>query len=152
MGISISDLPVKYQRQAWKAIQEHQALERQKRQGAGRGSKYRNQADCRGDIRFDSKKEARRYDALALMLRAGDIWDLRLQADFTLQEAYTTPEGERIRAIRYKADFVYMRKSPLTGEAEMVIEDVKSRGTVTDVYTMKKKMMEERMGLSITEV
>lgn len=57
-------------------------------------------------IRFDSKKEAGRFRELQAMLQAGLIRELRLQQDFTLQEAYTTPDGRRIRAIRYCADFV----------------------------------------------
>lgn len=51
-------------------------------------------------IRFDSKKEAGRFRELQAMLQAGLIRELRLQQDFTLQEAYTTPDGRRIRAIR----------------------------------------------------
>ena len=56
-------------------------------------------------LHFDSQKEARRYDELAALERAGKIRDLRLQVDFTLQEAYTDGEGRRVRAIRYRADF-----------------------------------------------
>ena len=42
-------------------------------------AKYQNQKAERGEIHFDSQKEARRYDELLLMLRAGEIRDLRLQ-------------------------------------------------------------------------
>ena len=72
-----------------------------------RESKYHNEPVTVKGIRFDSKKEARRYLQLTDAVREGLISDLRLQQDFTLQEAYTTPEGQRIRAIRYKADFTY---------------------------------------------
>ena len=41
--------------------------------------KYGSQKAERGTIRFDSQKEARRYDELMVMLRAGIISDLRLQ-------------------------------------------------------------------------
>lgn len=54
---------------------------------------------------FDSQKEATRYDELALLLRAGKITDLRLQPEFTLQEAFVDSTGEAYRAIKYKADF-----------------------------------------------
>ena len=54
---------------------------------------------------FDSEKEARRYDELALLLKAGRIQNLRLQQDFTLAEAFVKPSGEAVRAERYKADF-----------------------------------------------
>lgn len=53
--------------------------------------KYGSQKAERGTIRFDSQKEARRYDE---------------QPQFTLQESYLTEGGERIRAIRYTADFL----------------------------------------------
>ena len=51
-------------------------------------------------------KEARRFDFLIERERRGEIRDLRLQVDFTLQEAYTDMEGHRVRAIRYRADFI----------------------------------------------
>ena len=43
--------------------------------------------------RFDSQKEARRYDELTARLRAGMIRDLRLQHTFTLQEGYVNSDG-----------------------------------------------------------
>ena len=49
--------------------------------------KYGSQKAERGTIRFDSQKEARRYDELMVMLRGGIITDLRLQPQFTLQES-----------------------------------------------------------------
>lgn len=73
-----------------------------------------------------------------------EIFDLRLQVDFTLQEAYTNTNGNRISAIRYRADFTYELPS-----GKLVIEDVK--GMQTQVYKMKKKMMEAK-GLHITEI
>ena len=70
--------------------------------------------------------------------------------EFTLQAAYTTPDGERVRAIRYLADFTYYRDTG--GSWEYVVEDVKSKPTRTRVYLMKKKMMADRLGLDITEI
>ena len=70
--------------------------------------------------------------------------------EFTLQPAYTTPTGERVRAVRYLADFTYYR---LDGNAwQYVVEDVKSRATRTETYRIKRKLMAERLGLTITEV
>lgn len=112
-------------------------------------SKYGNVKTGRDALRFDSKKEARRFDELVIMQQAGEIKDLRLQVEFTLQAAYTTPSGERVRAIRYLADFAYYRRS---GDGwEYVVEDVKSRPTRTRAYMMKKKLMADRLGLTITE-
>ena len=61
-------------------------------------SKYHNRKAARitaaGNIlEFDSQKEARRYDELALLLAAEKIRDLKLQPEYTLQEAYTTLEA-----------------------------------------------------------
>lgn len=98
-------------------------------------------------LRFDSQKEAGRYDQLILRQQAGEIRDLRLQVDFTLQEAYTDQEGRRIRAIRYRADFTYRER-----DGRLVVEDVKSRPTRTREYLIKRKLMKERRGIDITEV
>lgn len=108
--------------------------------------KYKNQKAERGAVRFDSQKEARRYDELMVMLRAEIITDLRLQPQFTLQESYLTENGQRIRAIRYTADFSYRFGGKL------VVEDVKSKPTRTKEYLRNKKMMRSQYGIDIQEV
>lgn len=113
---------------------------------SGSCGKYRNQKTESKGITFDSAKESRRYEELIMRQRAGEIEDLRLQVDFTLQEAYTDCNGNRVRAIRYKADFSYRENGKLT------VEDVKSRATKTSTYMIKKKMMKERFGIDIQEV
>lgn len=156
MGVSIESLSPWAQRQV---LQKLTAAEAQKK--AARESKYHNQKDERAagsgaSIRFDSKKEARRYDELMAMLRAGKIRDLKLQQQFTLQEAYTTTEGVRVRAIRYQADFTYQKPQFVDRDGEwiwgLVVEDVKSRATKTRAYAMKKKLMQERFNIEIQEV
>ena len=114
-------------------------------------NKYGNKKTARNGIAFDSAKEAARYGELLLMLRAGAIKELRLQPEFTLQEAFTTPEGEKIRAMRYRADFSYRRRVKEGPDIrwESVIEDVK--GYRTKEYEQKKKLM-VGMGLHIEEV
>ena len=109
-------------------------------------TKYGSRKDMRGELRFDSQKEARRYDELMTMLRAGIISDLRLQPQFTLQESYVTETGERIRAIRYTADFSYRFGGKL------VVEDVKSMATRTKEYLRNKKFMRSKYGIDIQEV
>lgn len=139
---------------------------------AAKAPKYHNVKTVVGGIRFDSKKEARRYQALMYAVHAGLIEDLRLQHDFTLQEAYTTSTGERIRAIRYRADFTYrvvcanyehiccVGHTDLDwwrqvvhqyGRGVLVVEDVKSKPTRTEEYRIKYKMMADR-GYLIREV
>lgn len=93
-----------------------------------------------------SSPEARRYDELMVMLRAEIITDLRLQPQFTLQESYLTEDGQRIRAIRYTADFSYRFGGKL------VVEDVKSKPTRTKEYLRNKKMMRSKYGIDIQEV
>ena len=158
MAVNISDLPPKYQAQAVKKYMEQQARRglvppAAAVQGPGKVNKYRNTPTTRvtasgAVLRFASMKEARRFDWLIERERRGEIRELRLQVDFTLQEAYTDTEGRRVRAIRYRADFTYYE-----GAQEVkVVEDVKSRATRTKEYAMKKKMLKDRFGLDITEV
>ena len=109
-------------------------------------TKYGSRKDTRGELRFDSQKEARRYDELMVMLRGGIISDLRLQPQFTLQESYVTETGERIRAIRYTADFSYKFGGKL------VVEDVKSGPTRTKEYLRNRKFMRSRFGIDVQEV
>ena len=167
MSIDVKDLPPAYQAQALRKLMER---ERRKQRAplpspadapTGGGRKYHNKPTERvtpaGNVlRFDSQKEARRYDELAALERAGTIRDLRMQVDFTLQEAYTDTEGRRVRAIRYKADFTYMKQSFVDRDGEwqwaLVVEDVKSRATRTKEYILKRKLMKERFNIDIQEV
>lgn len=114
-------------------------------------SKYNNVKAVRGCIKFDSQKEARRYDELMLMLRAGLIKDLRLQPEFTLQEAFKTTEGEAVRAVRYRADFQYYKavKDGAETRWERVVEDVK--GARTKDYEIKRKLM-LGIGVKVVEI
>ena len=111
-----------------------------------KASKYHSTPAERGELRFDSQKEARRYDELMVMLRAGIISDLRLQPQFTLQESYITETGERIRAVRYTADFSYKFGGKL------VVEDVKSKPTRTKEYLRNRKFMRSKYGIDIQEI
>lgn len=99
-------------------------------------------------ITFDSEKEARRFGELRMRLQYGDIRDLRLQVNFTLQEGFTNAEGKRVRPIVYRADFTYQERAPSGWRT--VVEDVK--GIRTKEYGMKRKMMLEKFGVDIQEV
>ena len=174
MSIDVKDLPPAYQAQALRKWAEQ---ERRKKRPPlpspadtepGKPAKYHNKPTERVTasgkvIRFQSRKEARRYDELIVMLNVGKIRDLRLQVDFTLQEAYTDSEGNRVRAIRYKADFTYRKPSGEGSHAAywadksgapwaLVVEDVKSRPTKTKTYAVKRKLMKERFNIDIQEV
>lgn len=96
-------------------------------------SKYRNTRVLVDGIRFDSKKEAKRYQELLLLLKNQSIRDLKLQPKFLLQEGFTY-NGKRERAIYYIADFQYID----VASNRLVVEDVK--GWRTDVYKLKRKL------------
>ena len=109
-------------------------------------SKYGNRTAVVGEKSFDSQLEARRYRELVLMQKAGIIRDLRTQVPFELQPSFKKG-GKTIRAITYKADFVYI----VCGTGKTVVEDTK--GFRTEVYKIKKKLFEYKYpDLTIKEV
>ena len=113
-------------------------------------NKYGNKKTARGNLMLDSQKEAR-DDGLRLLLRAGEIKDLKLQPEFTLQEAFTTLDGEKVRALRYRADFSYRKVVREGADTHLVpvVEDVK--GYKTKEYEIKKKLM-AGLGIAVREV
>ena len=105
------------------------------------------------EIRFDSRREARRFEELLALRLAGRIRDLRVHPQFTLLEAYTLPDGQRVRAVRYEADFSYYERTAGAVETwDLVVEDVKSPATKTRIYEIKRKLMLEKRGITIREV
>lgn len=103
-------------------------------------NKYRNVRVEHEGIRFDSKKEQRRWAELKLMERAGLITDLGRQKRFNL-----AVNGVLVCA--YIADHVY------TENGEEVVEDVKSAFTRKNpVYVLKRKLMKACLGIDIKEV
>jgi hypothetical protein len=99
---------------------------------AAHQSKYKNvKAEVDGLV-FDSKREARRYQHLKMLERAGEISNLAVQPRFVLQEAFTDTFGERHRAIIYVADFQYIENGSL------VVEDAK--GHQTREFKIKRKL------------
>lgn len=103
-------------------------------------SKYHSVKEEVDGIVFHSKKEASRYRQLKLMERAKAIQDLKLQVAFPLIK-----KSEHGREIKYIADFVYY------DNGHLVVEDVKSRATVTPVYKLKRRLMQEMYGITIKE-
>lgn len=118
--------------------------------------KYGNMPAYRESVayRFASAAEARRYDELMLMQQAGEIRGLKLQPEFTLQEAYRTDKGERVQAIRYVADFAYYRKTAedSTGRTYWILEVEDVKGVKTEAYKLKRKMFREKYGFGIREI
>ena len=101
--------------------------------------KYNAKKTVVDGIKFDSKKEAKRYKELKALELVGKIDRLELQPRFLLQDGFRY-EGKAIRKIEYVADFLYRDLSTY----ELVVEDVK--GVKTDVYKLKKKLFLKRYG------
>lgn len=100
-------------------------------------AKYRNIKTVVDGIKFDSKKEAKRYGELKIMQKARLIEYLRLQVPYSFKV-------NQILICKYVADFEYMVKGKL------IVEDVK--GFRTREYQIKKKLMLAIHGIEIKEV
>lgn len=110
-------------------------------------NKYFNKKVIVDGIKFDSKKEAKRFQELMILKKAGLIKELELQKIFELQPKYTNNKGEHIRAIIYKADFFYYDNHL----KQYIVEDTK--GFKTEVYKLKKKLFEYQYpNLTIEEI
>lgn len=112
---------------------------------SGKKSKYGNRVTYVGEVKFDSAREAERYTVLMIRLGAGEIEKLKIQPEFTITESYQMPDGRRVKAQRYRADFSYVVKD--TGE--YVVEDVKTEGTKTQVFINKAKLIYEKYGIDV---
>ena len=111
----------------------------------------------------DSRKEARRYEELLLLQRAGQISDLKTQVPYELIPAqYETyarfgkngnrlKDGMRLveRACVYVADFVY-----IDGKGNTVVEDVKGYkdGAAYSIFSIKRKLMLYIHGIKVNEI
>lgn len=85
------------------------------------------------EIKFASKKEAKRYRELLLLKKAGDILFFLRQVPFHLP-------GN----VKYLCDFVIFRTN-----GEVTFEEVK--GLKTPMYILKKKQVETLYPIKITE-
>lgn len=121
--------------------------------------KYKNKKIIYNGIKFDSRKEYKRYCELALLEKVGQITNLRMQETFELlparyenYERYSKKTGKRLtdgrrcveRAVCYKADFVYEENG------KTVVEDTK--GFKTKDYILKRKMMLYFHNIKIKEI
>lgn len=91
---------------------------------------------------FDSEAEARRWQHLRLLERAGKIRGLERQIKFEVFKGFTNGDGKKVRPINYIADFVYTEIMPDCRDGEFVVEDCK--GFRTQEYKIKKKLFEWR--------
>ncbi len=101
-------------------------------------NKYHARPTIVDNVRFASKKEARRYSELLLLLAAGEISNLEMQPRYDI-----IVNGCKIGF--YKADFRYI--SP---DGQSHVEDAK--GVSTAVYRLKKRIVEAMYHITIEEV
>lgn len=124
-------------------------------------SKYYNIKTKTSDgLIFDSHKEARRWEQLRILEKAGKIVELQRQVSYELlpnqYEEYErfSKKGKRLkdgrrlveRKVDYVADFIYHDAE--TGE--LIVEDTK--GVKTKDYILKRKLMYLIHGIKIKEV
>lgn len=104
-------------------------------------SKYRNRIVKTEEGVFKSEWEYERWCELKLLQRAGRITDLKKQVKFVLID-----KSKDHRETAYVADFTYQENG------KYIVEDTKSKPTKTNTYKIKKKLMQERYGITIREV
>ena len=113
-----------------------------------KGAKYRNQPTVVEGHRFDSKKEARRYQELRYLEQKGGIENLALQVAFELAPSVRFEDEKRAKpALKYVADFVYSEGG------RRIVEDVKSGATAkAAAYRIKRHLMKAVHGIEVKEV
>jgi hypothetical protein len=96
--------------------------------------KYHNAKQEIDGIVFDSKKEAKVYLDLKLLLQAGDIKEFKRQVSFELVPSQRENGKVVEKPVAYKADFVVYHH-----DGTQAVIDCK--GMRTAVYTIKRKLM-----------
>ena len=101
-------------------------------------------------ILFDSTREAARYGELKLLAGAGEITDLEIHPGFPLIVGRLYQDGPPCFTTvgMFHADFRYRVRHTGT----IVVEDVKSKPTKTEAYRLRKRIVEEVHGITITEI
>ena len=109
----------------------------------GSYNKYGNHKCQYKGIKFDSKKECEYFIYLEALEAQGEISELQRQVRFELQPSFKHNE-KTIRSITYVADFTFKDQ-----DGQLHIVDTK--GVKTEVYKIKKKMMQYK-GDNIEEI
>ncbi len=94
-------------------------------------------------IKFASKREEKRYQALVLAQKAGVITDLKPHPSWLLANECVTVSYPTGRVARYTADFSYIEAG------ELVVEDVKSKPTMTEAATLRLAVFTAIHGIEV---
>ena len=150
--LNVSDLSPRMRAQILKKLSEQ---ERQELFSKGKEKKSKYLAEKTTAVlrdgtehQFDSKKEAKVYADLALMEKAGEIKNLRIQVPYELIPSQKLSNGKTERSVRYIADFVYEE------DGKTVVLDVKGyrRGGAYSVFVIKRKLMKWIHHIEVQEV
>lgn len=107
-----------------------------------RASKFGNVKTVVDGLKFDSKKEARRWGELKLLVKAGVIRDLTVQPEFKIKI-------NNFPVCSYFGDFQYWD----VATDKRIVEDVKSEITRKNpVYRLKYRLVYAVHDIMITEV
>jgi len=86
---------------------------------------------------FPSKKEYQRYQELLMLVRAHEITDLELQPRYDLE----------VSGKKFRVSFDFRYKDARTDD--VIIEDVKTSGTNTDISKLKRALAEDQFGITV---
>lgn len=108
-------------------------------------SKYGAQPQVVDGVRFDSGREAKRWQELKILERAGKITQLDRQVAYELAPSVLLHgEARKKPALRYVADFRY-----LDGQ-QIVVEDAKSPATAKEsAFRIKRHLMKSVHGIDV---
>lgn len=105
-----------------------------------RYNKYHNKPIWAYGFRFASINEYKRYEKLRLLEKARQITNLEVHPRYRL-----LVNGSWV--CTYIADFKYQDE-----KGDTVVEDVKSPGTITPAFSIKKRLMKAVFGIDVRVV
>lgn len=107
-------------------------------------SKYKAIRTTVGELNFDSKREARRYQELKLLERAGKIAELERQVVYELAPSVRIKGEQRARpALRFKLDFRY-----LDLETNLRVHD-DAKGFADTAFRIRQHLMKSVHGIDV---
>jgi len=110
---------------------------------APKPSKYRNKKVVTDEGTFDSRHEYNVWCQRKMEQSAGVISGLQRQVSYELIPSANL-DGRKLPAVRYVADFVYLR------DGETVVEDAKGMASLPD-FKIKRRLMWWLHGIRVIE-
>jgi len=107
-----------------------------------RANKYGAKPQVVDGVRFDSKRELRRWGELQIRERAGEISKLERQVTYVLAPSVKIEGESRARpALRYKADFRYVEAG------QTIVADAK--GHADEAFRIRQHLMKSVHGIDV---